>query len=49
MENKAPTLVKQRKVTDRFKSKHHPSQSKYLETFEKDFLNIANSLKSSTQ
>ena len=45
MENKAPTLEKQRKVTDRFKSKHHPSQSKYSEAFEKDLFNIANSLK----
>ena len=45
MENKAPTLEKQRKVTDRFKSKHHPNQSKYSEAFEKDLFNIANSLK----
>ena len=45
LENKVPTLGKQRKVTYKFKSKRHPSQSKYLEAFEKDFFNKANSFK----
>ena len=45
MENKAPTLEEPSKETYGFKSKHHPSQSKYLEAFEKDLFNMANSLK----
>ena len=45
MENKAATLEEPHKETYGFKSKHHPRQSKYLEAFEKDSLNIANSLK----
>ena len=44
-ENKAATLEEPRKQTYGFKSEHHPSQSKYLEAFEKDLFNIANSLK----
>ena len=45
MENKAATLEEPSKQTYGFKSEHHPSQSKYLEAFEKDLFNIANSLK----
>ena len=45
MENKAATLEEPSKETYGFKSKHHPSQSKYLEAFEKDLFNMANSLK----
>ena len=45
MENKAATLKDPSKETYGFESKHHASQSKYLEAFEKDFFNMANSLK----
>ena len=45
MENKAATLEEPHKETYGFKSKHHPSQSKYLEAFEKDLFNVANPLK----
>ena len=45
MENKVATLEEPSKETYGFKSKHHPSQSKYLEAFEKDLFNMANSLK----
>ena len=45
MENKAATLKEPHKETYGFKSKHHPSQSKYLQAFEKDLFNTANSLK----
>ena len=45
MENKAAILEEPSKETYGFKSKHHPSQSKYLEVFEKDLFNMANSLK----
>ena len=45
MENKAATLEEPSKETYGFKSKHHPSQSKYLAAFEKDLFNMANSLK----
>ena len=45
MENKAATLEEPHKETYGFKSKHHPSQSKYLEAFERGLFNIANSLK----
>ena len=45
MENKAATLEEPSKETYGFKSKHHPSQSKYLEAFEKDLFNMANSPK----
>ena len=45
MENKAVILEEPSKETYGFKSKHHPSQSKYLEAFEKDLFNMANSLK----
>ena len=45
MENKAATLKEPSKETYGFKSKHHASQPKYLEAFEKDLLNMANSLK----
>ena len=38
MENKVPTLEEPSKETYRFKSKHYPSQSKYLEAFEKDVI-----------
>ena len=38
MENKAATLEEPSKETYRFKSKHHPSQSKYLEASEKTCL-----------
>ena len=46
MENKVATLEEPSKETYGFKSKHHPSQSKYLEAFEKDLFNRANSLNS---
>ena len=45
MENKAVILEEPSKETYGFKSKHHPSQSKYLEAFEKDLFNMANSPK----
>ena len=45
MGNKAPTLEEPSKETYRFKSKHYPSQSKYLKAFERDLFNMANSLK----
>ena len=45
MENKAATLEEPSKETYWFKSKHHPSQCKYLEAFEKDLFNMAISLK----
>ena len=45
MENKAATPEEPSKETYGFKSKHHPGQSKYLEAFEKDLFNMANSLK----
>ena len=45
MENKAATLEEPSKETYGFKSKHHPSQSKYIKAFEKDLFNMANSLK----
>ena len=45
MENKVATLEEPSKETYGFKSKHHPSQSKYLEAFEKDLFNMANSLR----
>ena len=38
MKNKAATLEEPSKETYRFKSKHHPSQSKYLEASEKTCL-----------
>ena len=43
MENKAATLEELQKETDGFKSKYHPSQSKYLSAFGKDLFNIASS------
>ena len=45
MKNKAATLEEPSKETYRFKSKHHPSLSKYPEAFEKDLFNMANALK----
>ena len=45
MENEATILEEPQKETYGFKSKYHPSQSKYLEAFEKDLFNIANSIK----
>ena len=45
MENKAATLEELQKETDGFKSKYHPSQSKYLSAFGKDLFNIASSIK----
>ena len=42
MENEAVTLEEPGKEIYGFKSKHHPSQSKYLEAFEKDMFNMAN-------
>ena len=45
MKNKAATLEEPSKETYRFKSKHHPSLSKYLEAFGKDLFNMANALK----
>ena len=45
MENKAAILEEPHKETYGFKSKHLPSQSRYLDTFEKDLFNLANSLK----
>ena len=45
MEHKGSNLEKPGKETYGFKSKYHPTQCKYLEAFEKDLFNIANSLK----
>ena len=45
MENKAANSEETWKETYGFKSKHHPSQCKYLEEFEKDLFKIASSPK----
>ena len=45
MKNKFNNQKDPRKETYGFKSKHHPSQPKHLEAFEKDLLNIASTLK----
>ena len=45
MENKATNEEEPRKETYGFKSKYHPSQSKYLKAFEKDLFNIVDKLK----
>ena len=45
MENKVATLEELSAENYGFKWKHHPIQSIYLETFEKDLFNMANSLK----
>ena len=45
MENKVNNEEEPRKETYGFQSKYHPSQSKYLEAFEKDLFGITNTLK----
>ena len=45
MENKVNNEEEPRKETYGFQSKYHPSQSKYLEVFEKDLFGITSTLK----
>ena len=45
MENKIDNDEEPRKETYEFKSRHHPSQSKYLEAFEKDLFGITSTFK----